>query len=131
MKGSVGVPAGIRSIAPPELRQIKQTIPLSKAAKQRLAWMDYYHSHGCNAALTASRYGIAKSCFFKWKKRLDLKGVRGLEDYSRRPKTVRSPLTPMPVVMAIKSLRKANPEFSKYKLAAVSYTHLDVYKRQA
>lgn len=118
-KGSVGVPAGIRSIAPVELRQIKQTVKLSKEARLRLAWMDYYHNHSQNAALTARHYGIARSCFFKWKKRFDLRGVRGLEDYSRRPKLVRSPLTPMPVVNAIKSLRKANPEFSKYKLAVI------------
>jgi|GEM_PF-1803338 len=37
MKGKLGVLSGLRSIAPPELRQIKPTIKLSKAAKLRAA----------------------------------------------------------------------------------------------
>lgn len=81
--------------------------------------MDYYRTHGSNAALTARHFGIAKSCFFKWKKRYDRIGLRGLVDQSRRPKLVRQPLTPLPVVDTIRSLRKANPEFSKYKLAVI------------
>jgi transposase InsO family protein len=81
--------------------------------------MDYYQTHGQNAALTARHFGISKSCFFKWKKRYDRRGLPGLTDQSKRPKVVRQPLTPQPIVMAIKSLRKANPEYSKYKLAVI------------
>ena len=110
---------GLRSIAPPRLRQVKQTVTLPRAARLRLAWMDYYQTHGQNAALTARHFGISKSCFFKWKKRYDRRGLPGLTDQSKRPKVVRQPLTPQPVVMAIKSLRKANPEYSKYKLAVI------------
>lgn len=115
----IGVPAGLRSAASPKLRQIKQTVTLPKAAKICLSWMDYYRSHGSNAALTCRRFGLAKSCFFKWKQRHDQLGPRGLVDRSRRPKTVRQPLTPLPVVDAVRHLRRANPEFSKYKLAVV------------
>jgi len=110
---------GLRSIAPPRLRQVKQTVTLPRAARLRLAWMDYYQTHGQNAALTARHFGISKSCFFKWKKRYDRRGLPGLTDQSKRPKVVRQPLTPQPVVMAIKSLRKVNPEYSKYKLAVI------------
>lgn len=110
---------GLRSIAPPRLRQVKQTVTLPRAARLRLAWMDYYQTHGQNAALTARHFGISKSCFFKWKKRYDRRGLPGLTDQSKRPKVVRQPLTPQPIVMAIKSLRKANPEYSKYKLAVI------------
>lgn len=111
--------SAIRDVAPPQLKQIKQTITLPKAAKLRLAWMDYYHAHGSNAALTARHFGIAKSCFFKWKKRYDRLGPRGILDQSKRPKQVRQPLTPLPVVDMIRGLRKANPEYSKYKLAVI------------
>ena len=110
---------GLRSVAPPKLRQVKQTVTLTKAAKLRLAWMDYYHAHGKNAALTARHFGVSKSCFFKWKARFDKQGLVGLRDQPKRPKTVRMPLTPEPVAAAIKQLRKANPEFSKYKLAVI------------
>lgn len=110
---------GLRSVAPPKLRQIKPTHTLTKAAKLRLSWLDYYQTHGCNAALTCRHFGIAKSCFFKWKARFARQGLVGLYDQPKRPKRVRTPLTPQPVVTAIKQLRKANPEFSKYKLAII------------
>lgn len=110
---------GLRSVAPLQLKQVKQTVTLTKAAKLRLSWLDYYQAHGGNAALTARHFGISKSCFFKWKARFDRLGPSGLIDQSRRPKAVRQPLTPRPVIDAIKQLRKANPEFSKYKLAVI------------
>lgn len=119
MKGSIGQSMGLRSIAPPQLRQVKQTITLTKSAKLRLCWLDYYNSHGQNAALVARHFGIAKSCFFKWKARYDQQGLPGLLDQPKRPKAVRMPLTPRPIVDAIRALRKANPEFSKYKLAVI------------
>lgn len=119
MQGSIGIPMGLRSIAPPELKRIKQTVTLTKAAKLRLAWLDYYMDHGRNAALTARHFGISKSCFFKWKQRHDKLGPRGLIDQPKRPKVTRQPLTSQPVVAAIKQLRRANPEYSKYKLAVI------------
>src|SRR6266496_509278 len=119
MQGRVGVHMGLRSVAPPTFKQVKQTVTLPRSAKVRLAWFDYYNSHGKNAALTARHFGIAKSCFFKWKLRYDRLGPRGLCDQSKRPKATRQPLTPAPVVSAIRALRKANPEYSKYKLAVI------------
>lgn len=110
---------GLRSIAPPQLRKVKQTVPLSKEAKLRVSWLDYYHSHGCNAALTCRHFGIAKSCFFKWKTRYECVGVRGLESQSNRPHTVRKPTTPPNVIATIRTLRKTNPEYSKYKLQII------------
>lgn len=110
---------GLRSVAPPQLRKVKQTVTLTKAAKLRLSWMDYYQGHGRNAALTCRYFGISKSCFFKWKARLDRLGLTGLEDQSKRPDKVRKPTTPPDVVAAIRTLRKANPEYSKYKLQVI------------
>ncbi len=119
MHGRVGVPTGLRSIAPPSFRQVKATFTLDKAAKARLKWLDYYQAHGNNAALTARHFSIAKSCFFKWKKRYRMFGPAGLRELPKRPKNIRQPLTPLPVVDAIRSLRRANPEFSKYKLEVI------------
>lgn len=119
MHGRIGISTSLRSIAPPSLRQIKQTVTLGKAAKLRLSWMDYYRTHNNNAALTARHFGIATSCFFKWKKRYRTFGPAGLRERPKRPATVRQPLTPLPVVDTIRMLRKANPEFSKYKLEVI------------
>lgn len=119
MQGKVGVHMGLRSVAPPQLRKVKQTITLTKPAKLRLSWMDYYQGHGRNAALTCRYFGISKSCFFKWKARFDKLGLAGLEAQSNRPNIVRKPTTPPNVVAAIRTLRKVNPEYSKYKLQVI------------
>jgi len=106
--------------AVPGIGQIHdKPIRLSKEAKLRLSWLDYYLAHRHNAALTCRHYGIARSCFHKWLKRYQVQGLAGLEGRSKRPNRVRQPLTPRPVVDAIRSLRKANPELSKYKLAVI------------
>lgn len=110
---------GLRSITPPPMRHIKQTVTLTKPAKLRLSWLDYYTSHGTNAALTARHFGIAKSCFIKWKQRYARLGLAGLLDQPKRPGHTRQPLTPRLIVDAIRTLRKANPEYSKYKLAVI------------
>jgi transposase InsO family protein len=103
----------------PKLGSIKATVSLSKTAKLRLAWIDYYQAHGHNARLTCRHYGIHHRTFYRYYERFKLQGPRGLEDRSHRPAHVRQPLTPLPVIDAIRSLRKANPEFSKYKLQAI------------
>jgi hypothetical protein len=59
--GRMDYSSAIRDVAPPQLKQLKQTVTLSKAARLRLSWLDYYNTHGTNAALTARHFGIAKS----------------------------------------------------------------------
>ena len=118
-QGNMDYSFTIRDSAPPNLKKLKRTVTLSKAAKLRLAWMDYYQFHGHNAALTSRHFGIARSCFCKWKHRFDQFGLAGLEEHTRRPRVVRQPLTPQPVVSIVRTLRTANPELSKYKLAVI------------
>ena len=103
----------------PKLYNIERTVSLSKDAKQRLKWIDYYQAHGSNARLTCRHYGIAHRTFYRYHQRFKLQGLRGLEARSHRPARVRQPLTPLPVVDLVRRLRKANPELSKYKLAVI------------
>src|SRR3990167_4291491 len=103
----------------PGLGSIRTTISLSKEAKLRLSWIDYYHQHSNDAMLTCRHYGIAKSCFYKWLKRFNTQGIAGLETLSTRPKHVRKSLVPQEVLSTVRFLRKANPEYSKYKLAVI------------
>jgi len=103
----------------PKLGSIKPTIALSKQAKLRLVWIDYYHSHGNNARLTCRHFGIAHSTFYRYYERFKIQGLSGLEARSHRPAHVRQPLTPRPIVDVVRRLRKANPEYSKYKLAII------------
>lgn len=103
----------------PGLSSVRPTTTLSKQAKQRLKWVDYYHAHSNNARLTCRHYGIAHRTFYRYYNRFKQQGLAGLENHNHRPKQVRQPTTPRPVIDAIKQLRKTNPEFSKYKLAVI------------
>src|ERR1035438_1476490 len=94
----------------PGLNSIKSTVSLSKSAKLRLQWLDYYQSHGGNVRLTCRHFGIHHRTFYRYYDRFKLKGLAGLEAKSHRPNTVRSPLTPAPVVAIVRKLRKTNPE---------------------
>lgn len=103
----------------PGLNGIKLTVSLSQAAKQRLKWIDYYQAHGRNVRLTCRHFGLAHRTFYRYYQRFKAEGLFGLEARSQRPRRVRQPLTPAPVVDTVKQLRRTNPEFSKYKLAVI------------
>jgi transposase InsO family protein len=118
MTRQVGVATIVRTVAP-QLRLVRPTVSLTKVARLRLKWMEFYRTHGSNAALTCRHFGIARSCFYKWRQRFQTRGPKGLEDSSRRPKQLRRPTTPTPVVDTVRKLRRSNPELSKYKLAVI------------
>jgi transposase InsO family protein len=103
----------------PGLSGVRQAVTLSKQAKLRLKWLDYHHAHGKNVRLTCRHFGIHHRTFYRYYQRFKLQGLSGLETRSQRPAHVRQPLTPVPVVDLVRSLRKANPEYSKYKLAVI------------
>ncbi len=58
---------------------------LSRAAGQRLRWMDHYESHGRNAALTCRYFGISRQTFYRWRRRYDPQDLSRLEERSHRP----------------------------------------------
>lgn len=103
----------------PRLGSVKTTVTLTKEARQRLKWVDFYHLHNNNARLTCRHYGIAHRTFYRYYQRFKLQGLVGLEARSERPQHVRTPTTPTAVVDLVRHLRKANPELSKYKLAVI------------
>ena len=103
----------------PKLGSIKATVSLSKQAKPRLKWIDYYVAHGGNARLTCRHYGIARRTFYRYYDRFKKQGLSRLEAKSHRPACVRQPMTPMKVVDIVRKLRQANPELSKYKIAVI------------
>lgn len=109
----------LTGVVVPGLGSIKSTVSLSKQAKLRLKWIDYYHAHGSNARLTCRHYGIAHRTFYRYYQRFKQQGLAGLEARSEHPFHVRQPLTPRPVVDLVRQLRKSNPEYSKYKLAVI------------
>src|SRR3989344_5363166 len=95
------------------------TDKLTEQAKQRIKILDWHKAHGKNSSLTARHFGIGRMTLFRWQKRVEKFGLLGLNESSKKPKRLRMPVTPWPIVVRIVALRKQYPVWSKHKLAAI------------
>jgi putative transposase len=91
-------------------------VSLSQTALKRLAWMEFYHSHGRNAALTCRHFAISRQTFYRWKRRLDRHNLASLEDRSHRPHCVRRPTWTPELAERVLALRRNYPRWGKEKL---------------
>jgi transposase InsO family protein len=91
---------------------------LSKEAKIRLRWMDWYESHGRNARLTCRHFGLSPDVFYRWKNRYNPRNLLSLEDdiITRTPHNVRQPETDPLVEKRVKELREKYPRWGKKKI---------------
>jgi len=94
-------------------------IELSRDARKRLDWIDYYQSHGENASLTARHFGISRDTFYEWWRRYDPRDLTTLEDRSHRPRRVRRPTWTPEQYAAVRELRERYPRWGKDKLAVL------------
>jgi transposase InsO family protein len=92
---------------------------LSKQARQRLKWLDYYREHGGNARLTCRHFDIPPQTFYRWKRRYNPKDLTSLEGRSHRPKRVRQPTWSSELVEAVLLLREQYPRWGKDKLVVM------------
>lgn len=92
---------------------------LTEQAKHRLKVVDWHRAHGGNGSLTARHFGMGRMTLFLWLMRFREHGALGLNERSRKPKRMRQPTTPWPVIARTVALRKKYPAWSKYKLAAM------------
>jgi len=103
----------------PQARRIRMSAVLSREARQRLRWIEFYLAHERNARLTCRHFGISSATFYRWWARYDPRRLTTLEDRSRRPRRVRQPQTPAAVVARIRALRETYPRWGKAKLAVL------------
>ncbi|MDY6966997.1 MAG: integrase core domain-containing protein [Halobacteriota archaeon] len=89
---------------------------LSKQARHRLKWFDYYYSHSQNARLTCRYFGISPQTFYRWKHRYDPSHLKSLENRSHRPRHLRQPTYSVELVEAVLKLREKYPRWGKDKL---------------
>jgi len=89
---------------------------LSANALRRLKAIHWYEEHGRNASLTARHFAYSRSAFHAWLKAYDAAGARGLEDKSRRPRSVRQPTWSAALGEAVRELREQHPRWGKDKL---------------
>ena len=105
----------------PSLYRLRKHPPiqLSATAQWRLLllkiWMSL-QAAGSSSLKASQILEIPRSTLYRWKKRLKEKGLRGLEDGSRRPKHLRCPRWDVSLVEAICELRQLYPQWGKNKL---------------
>ena len=100
------------------LPKAEQIPDISKQARQRLKWMDYYDK-GHTVAQTSRYFGISPKTFHKWRKLYDPNNLTTLEDRSRRPKTTRQWQVTREEERRIILLRKRYIRYGKVKLAVM------------
>lgn len=100
------------------LSYFKKYDDLSKEAKSRLRWMDYYHQCG-NASKTSRHFGISRQCFYEWRRRYDPNNLYTLENQSTAPIRKRQRDITPEQEMRIVQLRKKHICYSKIKLAKI------------
>ena len=89
---------------------------LSRVARQRLRWMDYYRRRGRNAARTCRYFGISRQTFYRWKRRYHPYDLASLEDRSHRR---RRPTWSAALADRVVALRRQYPRWGKDKLGVL------------
>jgi putative transposase len=98
------------------LREAKRSSPvLSRAARQRLAWIEHYQRHR-NASLTCRYFGISRQTFYRWWKRYQSRSLASLENRSSRPHRTRPRSWTVGEIEAVRTMRERYPTWGKAKL---------------
>lgn len=118
MKTRYGIPMNTYGHVLPGAATLSRLTVLSRKAKQRLKWMDWYASHDGNARLTCRHFGISPDTFYHWKRQYNPRVLSSLEDdvSTRTPHKTRIPETDPALVKRIKVLREKYPRWGKKKL---------------
>jgi len=85
--------------------QICKYTALSKVARKRLKWIDYYHQQK-NVSLTCRHFDMSRKTFYKWFNRYNPDNLFTLEDQPKTPKKVRQPEITLLEEKRIVALRK-------------------------
>lgn len=101
----------------PGHRKISKIPDLSREARARLKWFDYYYANGRNARKTCTHFDISAQTFYRWKRRYCPEKLETLEARSHLAKRRRHPTWSPEMANAVLKLREENPRWGKEKLA--------------
>jgi transposase InsO family protein len=107
------------AILPGAARLARVRGELSKEARRRLQWIDWYHAHGKNARKSCRHFSISPDTFYRWLRRYDPQDLSTLESRSRRPKRRRQPTWSFQLAQAVLELRERYPRWGKDKLVVL------------
>jgi len=109
----------ISGVVPGASRLARLQVELTKKARQRLKWFDYYQARGNNARLTCRHFDISPQTFYRWKRRYNPRHLESLDDRSHRPRHLRQPTYSTELVKAALRLREEYPRWGKDKLVVL------------
>ena len=89
---------------------------LTRAARARLAMVDWHHAHGANVSRTARHFGFSRPTVYRWLRRYDRLRLETLEDRSSAPRRRRRPTWTLGELGAVRELRGRYPRWGKAKL---------------
>lgn len=91
---------------------------ISKEAKQRLKWFDYYHK--CqNVSQTCRYFGISRKTFYYWQKRYNPYHLESIESRDKAPKKKRTQQISPEQEARIVTLRRQHIRYGKVKLSVI------------
>jgi putative transposase len=109
----------VRKGKPPGSGQLARIgVELSRQARVRLAWMDFYRRTR-NVAYTCRHFGISRQTFYRWQRRYDPYDLTMLEGRSHCPHRQRQPTWSFPLEEKVLRLRLQFPRWGKDKLAVL------------
>jgi Transposase and inactivated derivatives, IS30 family len=119
MKGRIGTQTTLFTLYPKsligKLRYVND-VKLTKEAKLRLKWIEYYEKVK-DVTKTCRYFGISRTTFYKWLKRYQKDGLKGLLDRPKTPLRKRAPTVRKKYELDIIRIRNNNPTWSKEKIA--------------
>jgi Transposase and inactivated derivatives len=119
MKGRIGTQTTLFTLYPKsligKLRYVND-VKLTKEAKLRLKWIEHYEKVK-DVTKTCRYFGISRTTFYKWLKRYQKDGLKGLLDRPKTPLRKRAPTVRKKYELDIIRIRNNNPTWSKEKIA--------------
>ncbi|WP_037919874.1 helix-turn-helix domain-containing protein, partial [Sulfurihydrogenibium subterraneum] len=125
MKGIIGTPMYITKLFPKKLSNKIKDVPLTREAKKRLKWIQYYQKTK-NISKTCRYFKISKNTLYKWLKRYEKDGLEGLYDKPKTPINTRKPTIRNKYKEEVIKIRKENPTWSKEKISAYLQTKKNI-----
>lgn len=88
---------------------------MTNILNERMKFVVMTQSEGVNVTELCREFGITRACGYKWIRRFNEKGLRGLQDHSRRPTHCKDE-TPSHVICEIVRLRQSRPTWGGRKI---------------
>ncbi len=115
-----GTNARNRRVGTPALAVARDAAPdLSRAARRRLAMLDWHRAHGANVSRTARHFGFSRPTVYRWLGRFDRLHLERLEDRGSAPRRRRRPSWTVEHLRAVKAVRQRYPRWGKDKLVVL------------